>query len=280
MSSEALKNLVRTVVPRSLRNWLRSPSRTTTYILDAAKFSLGARKTLRLAGDDWSIKCHPYAYRSAFESQVLDPEQNEEFRVFRSYCHKQMFLFDIGAHFGVFSLAAAHSGGTAIAVDPSPTATRMIARQATLNGLAERIRVLRVAASDKDGTIELLSSGAFSYGYFKFAKNRLRQDLTEVPSITIDHMTRDFGAPTHIKIDVEGHEAEVLRGAKATLNSRSPLVFLELHNGIIRSEGGDPNPVLDELLGAGYALYTLGGTKVEKESLVARPIVRVVARRF
>jgi len=279
MSSETLKNAIRTLVPRPIRNSLRSPSRSGKYLFDSAMYSLGAKKTLKFPDDDWSIICHPHAYRYAYESQILDPEQNEEFRAFRSHCSAQMLLFDVGAHFGIFSLAAARIGGKAVAVDPSPLATRMIAIQSSLNHFGDRIQVIRAAVGSDEGSVELLSSGTFSYGYLKAAKGRLKRDLTEVPSITIDAMTRRFGAPTHIKIDVEGYEGEVLRGAQHTLGLCSPLLFLELHNEMIRAEGGEPRSVLDQLTNAGYAFRALAGNEAHAGALTAQPIVRFVAIR-
>jgi len=242
-------------------------------------YSLGAKKTLKFPDDDWSIICHPHAYRYAYESQILDPEQNEEFRAFRSHCSAQMLLFDVGAHFGIFSLAAARIGGRAVAVDPSPLATRMIAIQSSLNDFGDRIQVIRAAVGSDEGSVELLSSGAFSYGYFKAAKGRLKRDLTEVPSITIDAMTRRFGAPTHIKIDVEGYEAEVLHGARETLNSCAPLLFVELHNDMIRADGGDPCSVLAQLADVRHTFRTMTGDELDPSALTARPIVRFIATR-
>jgi len=278
-NSAMLTNLVRTLVPRPVRTWLRSPSQSAKYLVDSAAFSLGLKTTLRFPDDGWSIICHPHAYRCAYESQILDADQNQEFCAFRSYCSKQMLLFDIGAHFGIFSLAAASAGGRAVAVDPSPMAARMIATQAALNGLTGNIHVLCSAAGSADGSLELLSAGTFSYGYFRAAKDRLKRDLTKVRSVTIDSLASEFGAPTHIKIDVEGYEAEVLRGAHKTLNSCSPILFLELHNDIIRAEGGDPDSVLKQLAHAGYTFHTLRGDEASRTSLVRAPIVRLIAKR-
>ena len=77
--------------------------------------------------------------------------------------------------------------------------------------------------------------------------SRLRSELTKTAAVTIDQLADQFGAPTHIKIDVEGHEAAVLLGREKTLSRFAPLPVLELHNEMIRSEGGDPSDVLDEL---------------------------------
>jgi len=277
MTSVSIKNIIRATVPRSIRNFLRSPSRSMDWVLDWTKFSLGVTNSLSLA-NGWSIVCHPYAYRAG-QSLVLDPAYKEEFQAFLSCCHSRMLLFDIGAHFGFFSLAAAHHGGDSIALDPSPVATRMIAIQAVLNECARNIQVLPAAASDANGTVEMLSAGSFSYGFFRVGGRQSRPDLSRVAAVTIDHLVQKFGEPTHIKIDVEGHEGAVLRGARATLNACSPLIFLELHNDMIRAEGEDPNSIAQELSSVGYVPFGCDGREIERASLAIDPIARVLFRR-
>lgn len=276
--AEALKNVVRTIIPRAVRNWLRSPSRSVEWLWDSAQFRFGVTKTLHLT-HGWQLVLHPRAYKIIQRAQVKDKDQAREFQNFISYCHTTMVLFDIGAHFGVFSLAAAHFGGNAVAVDPSPTATRMVETLAGLNGFKNNIRIMRAAVSDVNGAMDMLSSGVFSDGYFKAAKGRLKAELTETKTVTIDQMTIQFGPPTHIKIDVEGYETAVLRGAKDTLSRFSPLLFLELHNEMIILEGADPNTTLDQLADHGYHVFALNGESISRDTILARPIIRVVAMR-
>jgi FkbM family methyltransferase len=261
-----------------MRNWLRSPSKSAEWLWDAARFGLGVRETLDLP-HAISIVCHPRMRRVAYRAQVLDLEQRAEFETFASFCYDKMVLFDVGAHFGVFSLAAAHFGGTAVAVDPSPIATRMIATQAALNGWSNRIQVLRAAVTDKDGSIDMLSSGVFSDGYFKVSKGRLPQDLVSISAITIDQMTQQFGAPSHIKVDVEGHEAAVLRGARVTMDRLSPLLFLELHTAMIQGEGGNPAEALDLLEEDGYGIFGTDGAPIHRAAILGVSHSRIMARR-
>jgi hypothetical protein len=130
-----------------------------------------------------------------------------------------------------------------------------------------------------NGTLELLNSGVFSAGYFSVTPGRPSSELTKTPAMTVDDMTRRFGAPTHIKIDVEGHEAAVLRGARATLSQFSPLLFLELHNRMVISAGGDPRASLNELAQLRYDTFTPGGDTIGMNAILARPLVRLVAKR-
>lgn len=248
------------------------------WLWNCARFSIGATCAAPLL-PDWNLRCHPHAYKILVRDQLDDPEQGAEFRNFVSHCSPSMLLFDVGAHFGVFSLTAAHFGGRAVAVDPSPTATRMIAVQAALNGLADRIHIVGAAVSDRSGSLALLGSGVFSDGYFQVAKGRSKGELTERPAITLDSMTERFGVPTHVKIDVEGHEDAVLRGAQSLLAGHSPVLFLEVHNNLIRAAGGDPNALLDGLDRLGYGTFAVSGEAADRWKILARPIVRIVARR-
>lgn len=190
-----------------------------------------------------------------------------------------MFVFDLGAHFGMFSLAAAHFGGRAVAVDPSPLAAKIMAAQVQLNHCADRVVVVQAAVSDKPGELHMLSAGVFSDGYFRLVKGRSQSELTQTPATTVDQITQQFGSPTHIKIDVEGHEAAVLRGARSTMENNSPMLFLELHNEMLAAEGGNPKDALDELERLGYRPFSLDGTALSGSTILDKPIVRVVARR-
>jgi len=257
---------------------LRSPSKSAQWFWDAGRFYLGSTETLRFP-QNWTLICHPRAYRAAYQSQIIDPEQREEFQNFLLQCRPGMLLLDIGAHFGIFSLAAAHFGGNAVAIDPSPIATRMITVQSSLNELSDRIRVIQAAVSAEDGAVDMLSSGVFSDGYFKIARGRGQKELTRTQATTIDQLVSVYGPPTHVKIDVEGQETAVLRGGRKALEQHSPLLFLELHNEMITSEGGDPHLALNELEQLGYETFSLKGDSLDRDFILQKPLIRVVAVR-
>jgi FkbM family methyltransferase len=190
-----------------------------------------------------------------------------------------MCLFDIGASFGAFSLVAAHFGGTVIAVDPSPIATRLIRVQTQLNGYEKNIRVVEACVGDAVGEAQMLSSGVFSDGYYRMAAHRPGSELTKTRAVTIDQLADQFGPPTHIKIDVEGYEAAVLRGARKTMTRVAPLLFLELHNEMIRSEGGDPGSVLDDLEEIKYEMFSIDDVRIDRIAVLQMPICRLVGKR-
>jgi FkbM family methyltransferase len=277
MRLEGIKSIIRVLVPRGVRNWLRSPVKSLTWLWQSARFRCGFKNRLEIS-DRHSLLCHPLVYRAAQTAQVRDPEQSAEFHQFVLQCHPGMFLFDVGASFGIFSLACARLGGKAIAIDPSRIATKMIAKQLKLNNLNDSVRILESAIGDTDGTIDMLSAGIYSDGYYRYESGRDKRELLRVHVTTIDHLVERFGQPSHLKIDVEGYEAAVIRGARELLKRSSPLVFIELHNEMVRASGGDLTFCVNELLALSYKIFSAYGTPLSVEQALKPPICRVLAK--
>jgi hypothetical protein len=63
-------------------------------------------------------------------------------------------------------------------------------------------------------------------------------ELLAVPVSTIDCAVSKFGVPSFIKVDVEGYELNVLKGAKATLASNQLVhLFVEVHFALLEARG-------------------------------------------
>ena len=105
-----LKHSVQILMPRRMRNWVRSPTRATRWVWNEALFGIGIRHRSEMR-PGWFLVSHPSAYRFAYFAQQNDPDQVSEFDGFIDKCRPGMVLFDLGAHFGLFSLAALHYGG-------------------------------------------------------------------------------------------------------------------------------------------------------------------------
>jgi len=276
MEGGKVKAAIRAHVPRELRNWLRSPAKAADWLWLSTRAQMGWTQQFRIS-DDKSIICHPIAYRAALKAQTEDPEQAAELQRFLEDCRPGMVLFDVGANFGLFSLICVRMGGRAIAIEPSAIGSRIIRKQMELNRVDSTMKLIEAAAGEHEGVLEMLSAGVFSDGYYKYERARDSRELTRVPMTTLDRLCARFGGPSHVKIDVEGYEAAVIRGAKELLAQRTATVFLELHNEMARSAGEDTKFCVEELSRNGYSIYSVHGRKLTLEEATQPAICRIVA---
>jgi FkbM family methyltransferase len=252
-----LRNLLRRVIPRSVRNSLRNPVKTTRALWQR---NFGRPVTVQI-NRDWAVRCHPAA-AEGFRLFVDEPAIRAELDQFIAHAKPGMVLFDIGAHHGLLTLTALRYGGPTtrvVAVEPSPGAAGILAENLRLMGDSDSVQVIRAAAGSSTGSLPMLDAGAGAWGYF-VPSDPSRPDATSVPMVTVDRLVEETGLiPTHLKIDVEGFEGEVLDGARMTLSCHRPIVFLELHNELIQRAGKSPEDILVKLFALGYETPILDG---------------------
>jgi FkbM family methyltransferase len=186
-------------------------------------------------------------------------------------------LFDVGAARGLFAsvFCLVSPSNRAVAFEPSPTMLRDAARIAALNGLDGRLELRPTAVGAEPGvvrgSVDVQGLIAFAPGPSSFA----------VEVTTLDAECARLGvAPDVVKIDVEGHEARVLAGARDLLSSVRPLLFLELHLDLLERHGERPGKVVEVLRGHGYRLETPLGRPLSPAALTGstHAVVRFVAR--
>lgn len=131
-------------------------------------------------------------------------------------------LLDVGASIGRFTLyaAARHPSIHVAAIEPDARSAHRLAKSITLNGARARVTNVLAAASDADGAVPMMFNYRLQQGHLD--AHSVFEDQTfayTVQALRIDTMVASglVPQPTHIKIDVDGHEAAVLRGAAATL---------------------------------------------------------------
>jgi FkbM family methyltransferase len=134
---------------------------------------------------------------------------------------KQDVFMDIGAYKGFYSLMASQFVSSVIAVEPDPESFAFLTRNIQLNGI-HNILALNVAISDFEGRHILFLPGKGS---------RINEHRSfKVKTRTVDGICSELGlVPNLIKMDVEGVEYSVLRGAKKVLSHYRPILLIEVH---------------------------------------------------
>jgi FkbM family methyltransferase len=163
-------------------------------------------------------------------------------------------FFDVGANVGTVTLPVAVARPVeCLAFEPEPANAARLARNAELNGLVN-VTVIEAAMWSEAGTVRLLVGGPVGTGTGRVVAED-RDGTIEVPAATIDAFAGEGrAAPSVLKLDVEGAELEVLRGAESTLQSgRIRELFVETHPGPLARRGESEAEVVAMLERLGYA---------------------------
>lgn len=155
--------------------------------------------------------------------------------VFESLRPGDTFL-DVGSHVGLYAIGAAlrvGPRGRVVAFEPTPETVRKLARNLALNHLTDRVTIEQVAVSDGRGTVSFITNGtSMMNSIFAGVPDGHRRPGGTPCSIEVRTAVLDDyfveGERTVAKIDTEGHELAVLRGAGRLLASPAR-VFVELH---------------------------------------------------
>ncbi|MDX2222947.1 MAG: FkbM family methyltransferase [Rhodospirillaceae bacterium] len=159
---------------------------------------------------------------------------------------------DIGANKGVYTHTLAKLCRHVHAFEPNPKIHRILTRALPDNATAHRI-----AVSDRDGEAELVIPAYTAGGYSNQGASldpRKKEapfgyGVVRVPARTLDSLS--FTNVGFIKIDVEGFEEAVLRGAMATIRRERPVILMELEE---RHTGRPIEQSLADLAAQGFAV--------------------------
>jgi FkbM family methyltransferase len=274
------RTFTRNFVPRTVRNWLRTPSRTVRYLVDRAAFACGSMAVVDVT-DGWSLKCHP-ASRAHFEVFRTDPLQAEELAAFFTSATLGMHLLDIGAHYGIFALAALRAGGPdarVLCVEPSANAVEVLRANLEANRETSRVQVVNAALGNLDGRLRMLTTGPAGADYL-VVPSCSRPDTVLVKMRFMKSVLEEAAfRPTHIKLDIEGYEFEVIEAALDILSKLQPILHLELHGTFLEARGKNPADVIANLRTAGYRSFLCANRLVDERLMALQQFnCRLVCR--
>jgi len=161
-----------------------------------------------------------------------------------------MVVYDLGANVGFYTLLAARlvgADGLVVAFEPLPRNLHYLRRHVALNACGN-VMVIDAAVSDRAGVATLRADGSAT------ARLGAGGDIL-VRTLTLDDAVFGQGLrpPAILKMDVEGAELDVLRGAARTLETWRPILLLSTHSTALRRE------CHRVLAGAGYSLRAEAG---------------------
>ena len=209
-------------MPFSLRNILRPvahllPTGMTVPIL-----------TGPLKGRKWIVGAAAGSGKGL--SVVINQSEPAQVYHARKIMNQDFICFDIGANVGFYTLLFSQYAQSVYAFEPLPRNLNFLERLIDINKI-NNVAIIRCAVSDETREGYFLKGEDHSLG-----KLDANGDVP-VSVITCDQFVAETGViPNLIKIDVEGSEVEVLRGARCLLASSHPTILLSVHSDRLRSD--------------------------------------------
>jgi FkbM family methyltransferase len=179
---------------------------------------------------------------------------------------------DAGAHIGFFTIQLAASVGATghvYAFEPFDAAAELLERSIEENRFGARVTLRRAAIGSTSTTatltfpVETLNSGG-AY-LLRDGTQALSGNLQKpIPAVALDDL--DLRRPVRfIKMDVEGAEPLVVRGATRLLAHDRPVILSELHPlQLERASGMTGQEFLDQMQSIGYRAQDLEGRPIER----------------
>ena len=179
----------------------------------------------------------------------------------RRLCRPGMVVLDIGANVGCHALPMARlvgATGRVIAFEPMPWANARIRKNLSLNGQLGNVRVENIGLSDQAcrATVHFRSSWKLTDG------ERSGEAAESAEPCPVEFMRVDdylagngIGKVDLIKLDVDGYEFKVIRGAAGLLAAHHPLLVLELGDYTLRAAGDRIEDMVAYLVKCGYRFY-------------------------
>ncbi len=139
-------------------------------------------------------------------------------------------FIDVGANVGLYSLVvrqAMCATGRVLSIEPSAT-TAATLREHVAWSAQPGVEVFECALSSSSGMAQL-AERKDDWGKASLARAEAGQTRSPVETRTLDDLVQETGVEVVdlIKIDVEGHELEVLKGAKDTIERMLPTIVIE-----------------------------------------------------
>jgi len=172
--------------------------------------------------------------RRKYLSSTNDVVRNDVLQIyyFEKYFKPTDTLWDIGSHYGhysIFAASVATGANQVFSFEPDADARSVQYKNIEFNKLQSKIKVLDLAVSSTDGPLFFHSQGGNSTSHIVNAGEKNSADIIEVQAKTVDALLSELPAPSLVKIDAEGAEIDILRHADKLLANPDIRFICELH---------------------------------------------------
>lgn len=275
----------RRLAPLARRIGVQGVARRLYDEIAARRYPAGTLCTAVQNGRTWRLR------REVAERGTV--QEIETIEWLRRVVQPGMTVLDVGANVGQMTLemaALAGAGGRVLAIEPGRGNLEYLRQHVEGNGFQEMVSVIAAACAETDGgevtffvatengDVATVGSGHNIVGASAILNQKREIEVREVrvPRVSIDGLCRrESVQPGVIKIDVEGAELLVLRGASETLRRGRPQVRVGFHPFAFDDPASASAELLQLAEAAGYRVEgALPGTTLELAEYNLVPLER------
>lgn len=195
-------------------------------------------------------------------------------QAYRGFLRPGDVCVDVGAHVGRHTVPMAEccgSSGHVLAFEPLPDLAANLAEAIVHDPVLANVRLEQCALSETAGETEFVFVPE-SPGYSGLRERTYDQEVTtrrlKVKVRRMDEFMAELAGLRYIKIDCEGGELLVLRGAQAIIGKYRPIVSFECGDASLINYEHTSADIFDFFHGLGYRVVSITGIELDREAFV------------
>jgi FkbM family methyltransferase len=232
------------------------------FIFSRILMRLRISQLIIIKRNNYKIKFYPtWLSRTCFDRRIYYKYEEEEF--LSRYLKKGDIYIDIGANIGLFALKAASiigNNGSVFAVEPMPKIFKYLYKNVKFNGF-QNVKLYKYAIGDS-----VTNTYLTDIKYDDTINAILPSGGLKVEQTTMDTLFNELVEKINLlKVDVEGYEIFVFRGAKNILK-RTDCVFFESWENHFSKFNYCTEDLFRVLINSGFHIYKLINDRLEQLS--------------
>lgn len=223
-------------------------------LADFLKWQIGSRLVPGEVVHEWvkGVKFYVHPGETGLTGNIYAGlHEFEDMAFILHYADEGDLFVDVGANVGSYTLLACGAkGAKGHAFEPIPSTFRRLLRNLQINGLENRVHALNVGIGNKAGHLKFTADE----DCINHVVMGSQEEAIDVKVETLDKILHRE-KPTLLKIDVEGFEVPVLRGAKEVLRKSSLAAVLIETNGSGNRYGFNDDEIVKLITRNGFSGY-------------------------
>ena len=197
----------------------------------------------------------------------------------KKYIKPTSNIIEVGAHIGTHTIPLSKlTQGYVFAFEMQRFIHQLLCTNITLNGVGNIITFREVVSNESKSNISVAeldySPDRINTGNLKIQQIEKNNGFP-IPKTTLDEKLKDIDNLDLIKVDVEGHELEVLQGSMNIIKNNKPVIITEYHTVKTKFTNGNQREIMNLFPNYNWkevnGVYNLNNKEVHNHNMIGEP---------